>query len=117
MRELTTTIEIAAPPVVWRVLTDFNSWKQWNPIVTEAVGTASQGANLSITMKDKDGNAANKYAPVITGLEAPKSLKWRATMMAGFVFTNDKIFTLEATPTGTRLIHTEAFSGMLMPLF
>ncbi len=31
--------------------------------------------------------------------------------------TNDKVFELEATNTGTRLIHKELFSGMFVPLF
>jgi len=38
-------------------------------------------------------------------------------MMVGFLFTNDKIFELEETATGTRLVHKELFSGMLSPLF
>ena len=37
--------------------------------------------------------------------------------MAEFVMTNDKVFELEATGSGTRLIHKELFSGMLVPLF
>lgn len=118
MRELKTEIEMAAPPAdVWSVLTDFENWKEWNPIVNQAIGTASPGAKLSITMRGKNGKDTNKYMPVITNIEAPKSLQWRATMMAGFIFTNDKIFKLEASAAGTRLIHIEAFSGILVPLF
>ena len=33
MRELRTEIQISAPiNQVWQVLTDFNHWKDWNPI-------------------------------------------------------------------------------------
>ena len=38
-------------------------------------------------------------------------------MMAEFLFTNDKVFELEETGSGTRLIHKELFSGLLVPLF
>ena len=38
-------------------------------------------------------------------------------MLAGFIFTNDKIFQLEETNSGTRLTHKEMFSGLLTPLF
>lgn len=118
MRELRTEIEIAAPLTkVWSILTDFGHWKDWNPIVNQAAGAASHGSKLSITMRGKDGKDANKYMPVITTFEEPKSFRWRAKMMAGFLFTNDKVFELEEIASGTRLIHIEAFSGMLVPLF
>jgi len=38
-------------------------------------------------------------------------------MIAGFIFTNDKIFKLEETETGTHLTHTETFKGLLAPIF
>lgn len=37
-------------------------------------------------------------------------------MMAGFLFTNDKIFKLKETSSGTRLIHKETFAGLLVPM-
>jgi len=118
MRELRTQIEIAAPLTkVWSILTDFDNWKEWNPIVNQASGVASLGAKLSITMRGKDGKDAMKYMPVVTNVEEPKSLRWRATMMAGFLFTNDKAFELEEIDSGTRLIHREEFSGILVPIF
>ena len=118
MRELRSEIEIAAPLAkVWGILTDFDNWKEWNPIVNQASGAAAPGSKLSITMCGKDGKDAQKYMPVITKFEEPKSFRWRAKMMAGFLFTNDKIFELEEITSGTRLIHIEAFSGILVPMF
>ena len=118
MREIRTEIEIAAPPAkVWSVITDFNNWKDWNPIINQVNGTASLGSELSITMRGKDGKDANKYMPVITKFKDSKSLRWRAKVMAGFLFTNDKVLELEETDSGTRLIHIEAFSGILLPIF
>ncbi len=38
-------------------------------------------------------------------------------MMAGFVLSNDKVFELEETASGTRLVHKELFSGLMVPLF
>ena len=118
MREIRTEIEIAAPVTkVWSILTDFDNWKGWNPIVDQASGVASPGSKLSMTMRCGDGKEGNKYMPVVTNVEDPKSFRWRATMMAGFLFTNDKVFELEETGSGTRLVHIEAFSGILVPLF
>lgn len=118
MREIRTEIEIAAPLTkVWSILTDFDNWKEWNPICDQASGVVSPGSKLSMTMSCGDGKEGNKYSPVVTNVEEPKSFRWRATMMAGFLFTNDKIFELEETGSGTRLVHIEAFSGILVPLF
>lgn len=64
--------------------------------------------------KGKDGP---KYNPTITELEEPNYFRWRAHMFAGFIFTNDKIFELEETNSGTRLTHKEMFSGLLAPIF
>ena len=118
MREIRTEIEIAAPVTkVWSILTDFDNWKEWNPIVEQESGVASPGSKLSMTMRCGDGKEGNKYMSVVTNVEDPKSFRWRATMMAGFLFTNDKVFELEETGSGTRLVHIEAFSGILVPLF
>ena len=117
MRELRTEIEIAAPIAeVWSILTDFNNWKDWNPI-GEASGVATLGSKLSVTMRCDDGKDGQTYLPVITNLDEPKAFRWRAVMMAGFLFTNDKVFELEEVSSGTRLIHKEEFSGILVPLF
>ncbi len=38
-------------------------------------------------------------------------------MVAGFIFTNDKIIELKETSTGTHMIHKETFKGLLAPIF
>ncbi len=120
MREIRTEIEIAAPPSkIWEVLTEVDKWKEWSPIINDASGKAALGSALSITMCGKDGKggkAGQKYQPVVTVFEAPKRFEWTATMMAGFIFTNGKILELEPSGSGTRLVHKETFSGMMVPL-
>ena len=117
MREIRTEIEIAAPPTkVWRILTDFDNWKNWNPIINQASGTASLGSELSMTMRGEDGKDGPKYMPIVKNFEEPKYFRWRGKMMAEFLFTNDKVFELEETGSGTRLIHKELFSGMMVPM-
>lgn len=118
MREIRTEIEIAVPPEkVWGILTDFDNWKEWSPIINQASGVASLGSELSITMRGEDGKDGPKYNPIITNFEEAKFFRWRGKMMAEFIMTNDKVFELEETGTGTRLIHKELFSGLLVPLF
>jgi len=65
----------------------------------------------------KEGKDGPKYNPAITALDDPTYFRWRAHMMAGFIFTNDKIIELKETSSGTRLTHTETFKGLLAPVF
>ncbi len=131
MREIRTEIDIAAPPAkVWSLLTDIEGWHKWSPIINKSSGNAAMGSTLDITMignmKDVekgtelgDGQVKDgpQYNPKITIFEAPKHFRWRAQMMAGFIMTNDKVFELEETTTGTHLVHSETFSGLMVPLF
>ena len=118
MPEIKTEIEISAPPSkVWSIIIDINNWQKWSPIINDSNGTASVGSKLSITMMGKEsGKDGPKYNPVITDLDEPNYFRWRAHMLAGFIFTNEKIFELEETNSGTRLIHKETFSGLLAPI-
>ena len=119
MQEIKTEIEISAPPSkVWGILTDINNWQEWSPIINASNGEASIGSKLSITMMGKEeGKDGPKYSPIIEELNEPRYFRWTATMLAGFIFTNDKIFELVETESGTRLTHTETFKGLLAPIF
>ncbi len=118
MKEIKTEIEINAPvEEVWKTLMDFNNWNKWNPIVANVSGVSALGSKLAVTMCGKDGKATQKYEPVISVFESPRSMRWRAKMGAEFLFTNDKVFELEKTNSGTRLVHKELFSGLMVSLF
>jgi hypothetical protein len=119
VQEIKTEIEITAPPSkVWSIIMDINNWQEWSPIINDSNGTASVGSKLSITMMSKEeGKDGPKYSPIITELDEPTYFRWRAHMLAGFIFTNDKILELEETNSGTRLTHKETFSGLLAPIF
>ena len=115
MKEVRTEIEISAPPEeVWKVISNISEWQNWSPVINKSEGSAALGTKVDITMCSKEeGKDGPKYSPVITKFDEPKSLHWRATMLVGFVFTNDKIIELEKTNSGTRVIHKELFGGLM----
>ncbi len=119
MREIKTEIEISAPVAqVWGILTNIDDWANWSPIINQSNGNAALGSAVNITMMSKEeGKDGPNYSPVITILDEQKLFRWRAKVLAGFIMTNDKVFELEETASGTRLIHKELFSGMMVPLF
>ena len=118
LREIRTEIAIGAPPAeVWPYLEKISEWPDWSPIVQSAEGEASEVAVLKITMYDFDGTVGPSYTPMITHIETNKHLAWRAAMLSSLFVSNGKILKLDATDSGTRLLHIETFSGMLVPIF
>ena len=118
IQEIETKIEIAAPPdKVWRILVNIEDWQNWSPIIKRSKGKAEVGEALDITMVGGVDGEGPQYSPVITQLDAPRTLRWRAHMISEFMFTNDKVLELVATPEGSRLVHKEVFTGLLSPLF
>lgn len=118
MQTIVTEIEIQAPPEkVWSILTDIDKWQDWNPTINASQGKASVGATVAITMMSKEaGKDGPKYNPEFIKLEEHKYFHWRAHMMAGFIFTNDKIIELEKTDSGTKVTHKETFKGAMAAL-
>jgi len=118
MREISSEIEIYADQSdVWEVLVNFDNWAEWNPSVKEAKGTGTLGSKVNLTMASPEGKKGKAYTVTITTFEAPRSLRWRAVMMAGFLMTNDRSLELISTGGSTRVVNTEHFSGMLVNLF
>jgi len=118
MRELRAEIEISAPiDRVWRLLTDFDHWKEWNPMVNAASGNAAVRSKLNITMRGPDAKDAMRYQPTVLEVAPPKYLRWRATMINGLLFTNDRVFELEERNGATVLVNREEFTGLMVPLF
>lgn len=118
MQTVETEIEIQAPPEkVWSIITDIDKWHEWSPIINASSGEAAVGSTVAITMMSKEaGKDGPKYNPEIIQMDEPTYFHWRAHMMAGFVFTNDKIIELEKTDAGTKVIHKETFKGLMAAL-
>lgn len=118
MRELRTEIHINAPiEKVWSTLTSFDQWKEWNPTVTQASGNSALGEKLSITICGEDCKEAGSYNPVVLESNPPRSFRWSATMMAPFIFKNDRVFELSEKDGGTQVVHKEEYSGIMVSLF
>lgn len=112
---LDTSIDIAAPPAaVWRVLTDFPAYAAWNPFIRHAEGEARTGTRLVATMHPA-GRKPMTFRPVIFRAEAGVALIWRGSLPVPGLFDGEHSFLLTATATGTRLAHSEAFRGLLVP--
>lgn len=117
--EIVTETDInATPEEVWTILADIGQWANWSPIINQSKGKLAPGEVLELTMAGKaEGQNGPAYKPVVIDVEANKRFCVRAKMIAGFLFTNEKEFELEATDKGTHLFHREIFKGWLVPVF
>lgn len=115
MKTIETTIDIQAPPrAVWETLLDFDSYPEWNPFVTEAVGTPAVGERLRIRIDPPAGRAMT-FKPRVTEVVPGEHLAWLGRLLVPGLFDGRHEFLL--TPDGddrTRLTHRESFSGLLV---
>jgi hypothetical protein len=107
-------IDIAAPPAeVWRHLVDLGAYREWNPFVPEASGTVEVGRRLSLRLQPPGGRAL-PIRPTVTAATAGSVFEWLGHLGVPGLFDGRHRFELFATPSGTRLVQSEAFSGLLV---
>lgn len=116
MREIHTEILIAAAPAeVWRVLTDFDSYPEWNPFVKSVRGELRVGARLEIFVQVPEGRGM-KFKPEVLRVEPSRELRWIGSLPVPGLFNGEHIFRLEpAGEGGTRFLHGERLTGLLIP--
>lgn len=113
---IVTEIEIdAEPKEVWEQLTDLNSFSEWNPFMIEGSGEVEVGARLKVRMQQPGGSAMT-FKPTVTEATAPETFEWLGRLVFPGLFDGRHRFELVPTPSGTRLTHSEDFSGVLVPL-
>ncbi|MGY1753344.1 SRPBCC family protein [Blastococcus sp. SYSU D01042] len=107
-------IEIAAPPqAVWERLTDLPGYAAWNPFIPSATGTVAVGERLALRLQPPGGRAL-PIRPTVTEVVPGAVLEWLGHLGAPGVFDGRHRFELTPTRQGTRLVQSEAFSGLLV---
>ena len=117
MREIQTEIHIDdSPGEVWRVLTDFGAYPEWNPVVKSVRGEPRVGARLEIFVQVPGGRGM-KFKPEVLRVETARELRWIGSLPVPGLFNGEHIFILEPAGEGrTRFLHGERFTGLLIPL-
>lgn len=115
MKEVRTEIEInAGPEKVWKILTDFEKYDQWNPFINRIIGHAKQGGKIEIHI-ETPGGKKRKYRPTVTKVEQGRELRWLGKSL---LLNGEHIFTIEQLQAGRVLfVHREVFDGLLTLIF
>jgi len=116
MRSIRTAIHIdARPDAVWRVLTDFDRYPDWNPFMPYAEGAAEEGKTIEVRIEPPGGRGMT-FRPTLQRVEPNRELRWLGRLLLPKIFDGEHIFELCPEGDGTRFVQRENFGGLLVPL-
>lgn len=108
MKYAASTVIVAPPEDVWKVLTHGSTWTEWEPNVTKLEGTIEDGGSVTVHTKLSD-----QAFPVKVTLDAPRRMTWTGGMPLG-LFRGVRTFSLTEVEEATRVDVEENFSGPLL---
>ena len=118
MRRVLSEIEIHAPPAqVWYVLTNFEEYAEWNPLIRHMVGQARAGAPFEMHLTPP-GLGATRSKPRLVDFEDMRELRWQHRFFLPGMFDIDHDMTI-AEVDGDRVLFRQEgrFTGVLVPVF
>lgn len=113
--QINTVINIeAAPEAIWRELTNFGSYNDWNPMLQNVKGDAQVGSKVNFEVLLSNTKRL-KLSAKVGKATAHEELHWSGG--SALVIGGTHYFRLEKLSDGqTRLHHGEYFKGLLLPL-
>jgi hypothetical protein len=111
-----TTVDIdASRDAVWRVLTDFPRYDEWNPSM-RIEGTPEVGTKLVVHL-NADRRHGMTFRPKVLAATFGEELRWLGKLGIRGIADGEHYFVLTTNDDGTtRLHHGERFSGLLVAL-
>ena len=115
MLEIKTKINIDCPPEkVWKILTDFEKYPDWNPMIKSIEGELRRRNRLKVRLEIK-GMSKMTIKPRVATFHSGKSFSWLGHLLIIGLFDSHHIFELDQNQDGsTEFIHREQFSGMMV---
>lgn len=113
MKELTTEIQInSSPEILWKVITDFKNYSQWNPILQKIKGEPLIGNQLEIHLSTVGGKK-RVYHPKVIKITPNHELRWKGTFFFSQIFSGERIFLIEKlSENKVNFVNKEIFSGI-----
>jgi hypothetical protein len=98
------------PEQVWRILTHFESYSEWNPFIIKA--NQVNDKSLVITTQVID-DKPQTFQPTIMQFQPYTELSWTGQVGSKYLLKAEHRFSLKVTNGNTRLTHSETFSGLI----
>jgi len=113
--ELRAEVEIHTPvSLVYRVLTNFPQYAEWNPFITAIAGTLVTGETLSVDLSLPEGSSY-ELKPRLMQVTENAELRWRGHFWLPALLEVEHFFQLEGRGDAlTRFVQGQNFSGFLL---
>ena len=111
--EIKTEINIkASPEDVWKVLTDFANYPNWNPFIKWIKGEVAEGKQIEARIVDMT------FKPKVLVFRENREFKWLGKLFIKGLFDGEHKFEMIENEDGsTKFLHSERFGGILVPVF
>lgn len=107
-------IGVQAPAeIVWEVVSEFETWHQWNPLYRKAEGQLKIGTVLTLE-QHLTGEPAKVIAPVVQDWVPYEQLHWRSTRLGGFVTAIRYLEIENMGAASSTFSNGELFMGLLL---
>lgn len=115
-KEIRTEIVIQAPAEkIWKILTDFDSYPNWNPFIKSITGQVVQNSIFKVVIEAPDSKPMT-FKPKVLVFEEEKEFRWLGHFLFRGLFDGDHKFELIDHKNGTTtFVQSEQFSGVLVP--
>ena len=105
------------PEKVWSVLTNFNTYPNWNPFIKSIKGQVVVGEKITVRI-EPPATKGMTFKPKVISFIKHKELSWLGHLLFPGLFDGKHKFQLVDNNNGTTtFIQSEKFSGILVPLF
>ncbi len=105
----------AESEVIWSILMDETSYKEWHPVLVPLEGEKlKEGETLKYTMISPNGKNSEVEAKVVEMIENKKLNQYGGIWG---IMTFDHTYLLEPVDGGTRLIQHEEYRGVYVPFW
>lgn len=116
VREIRAETVIAAPPeAVWRVLTDFAAYPDWNPFIRSIERKPWVGTRLSVEIRPP-GMKSMRFRPKVLRVAKGHELRWVGRVLIAGLLDGEHRFTIIPEGDGSRFVQAEVFTGLLVPI-
>jgi hypothetical protein len=107
----------ATPEKIWRILTDFTHYPQWNPFITSIQGNTEIGNKITVHIKIPGGSTMT-FKPTVLSNITNKELSWKGKVLFNGLFDGEHKFELiDHGNATTTFVQSEQFTGIFAGLF
>lgn len=117
MNSICTEIKINAPAAtVWKTLTNFASYANWNPFIRRATADFAVGSTIEF-VEDIPNRGRFNIKAVFIQIEPDQAFHWRGHYIAPVVLEVNHHFILQVIDEScTQFLHSQNQTGILVPL-